>query len=531
MTATNRRRQITRLDWMTDPQAVPSRARQHGRRVRHTSAVAALSAAVACVGWATHGAAMALPPLPVERVGGDTGGGSTEHYSIDHHGSVFSPTGFVSVGMRTLSGGGRGLHIVRYDPNYVPLLGGEVLLLPAGMTEMVGFSVDTMANGDLLIAGKLNNVSNPLGLNVFVCRMNSALTVIRWNKLLRGTYNEYPSVTARELRDGTIIVAHNEGSDDPNADLGPAFGHLTRLTANGGLVWSRRYAVPNAPLGQLRFADVREGPQSGGGHLWVAGSASPLLARTAMLLELDPNTGEPVGECGSLYPHPAFENTSFASLYIDQLPGATQYSIVAAGTAVGLDIADMPQPRVVDVSATCVPPNWDHVYGVYMTPAPTAMTLRWSSTATRIFVAGTEASSLSSDRRACLLSLDATASGAFLSGRIFGNGTPLNTAFNDIADSLALVGGRQADVNGDGLLNYQDPVDVYFVGGGGSSCSEGFVAATLGPGTWTCFCPASQPDEQMMDWPLMGAPVQSDNRIICRYKLPNPDHGKAFRWP
>lgn len=467
-----------------------------------------------------------IAAMPIERIVGDVFGGSTEHYSIDQHGTLaVSPTEYVSVGMRTLMAGGRGLHILRYGTNHMPMAGGEALLVPVGSTDIVGYSVDTMANGDLLVAGELEDTISGSGLmNVFVCRMSRNLSTIYWSKLLRGSRNNTPSVTARELRDGTIIVAHNEWPD-PNGDLAPGFGRLTRLSANGALIWSRLYAVPNAPFGQLRFADVRQEPQSGGNDLWVAGSVTTLFASEAMLLEIDLNGGYPLGECGYVYPHPDFENTSFASLHFDQRPNSSYYTIVAAGAALGANYWDIARPRVLDLPATGGAANWDHVVDTYMTPAPTALTVRRGSYATapaRVIVAGTDSQPLTSVKEACLIGLDANNFGAFSYGWTFGNGVPPYTSFNDITDAQVMVGGRHADLNGDGAVNLLDPVELYYAGRGASSCAERFEAPDLGSGGWEYFCPQTQPQEQIMDFALMDTPHASYDQTICRWRLPDP---------
>ncbi|MEP0847736.1 MAG: hypothetical protein HRF50_13075 [Phycisphaerae bacterium] len=522
----------TSNDRVTDRAA--ARLRSSGRRLN--PAVALTAAAVLSV---TADVSYAQQPLttqiPVERTVGDGFGGTTEHYSIDQHGTLaVSPTEYVSVGMRTLMSGGRGLHVLRYGTNHIPLSGGEALLVPVGSTDIVGYSVDTMANGDLLVAGELEDTLSSNGLmNVFVCRMSRNLSTIYWSKLLRGSLSNTPSVTARELRDGTIIVAHNEWPA-PNGDLAPGYGRLTRLSANGALIWQRRYGVPNAPFGQIRFADVRQEPQSSGTDLWVAGSATDLFDSQAMVLEIDLNGGYPLGECGYLYPHPDFENTSFASIYFDQRPSSPFYTMVCAGAAIGANFSDTARPRVIDLPAGGGAANWDHVFDTYMTPAPTALTVRrgsYASSPARVIVAGTNTQSLSSVQEACLIELDGNSSGAFSHGWTFGNGVPPYTRFNDIADAQVMVGGRHADINGDGVVNLLDPVELYYAGRGASSCAERFEAPDLGPGDWAYFCPQTTPEEQIMDFALMDAPHASYDQTICRWRLPDPVAAPKIPFP
>lgn len=534
MIPTNRLGRTTSHEWVTDSRGAGGRARYSGHPKKCTTAsVAATGAILGFTLWVPE-LASAQPPnfratFPVERVVGDAFGGTTEHFSIDQHGTLpHVPTEYVTVGMRTLIAGGQGLHILRYGTNYIPLAGGEALFVPVGGNDIVGYSVDTMANGDLLVAGELDDVISGTGqFNVFVCRMSRNLATIYWSKLLPGSRNGMPSVTARELRDGSIVVAHNEWPD-PNGDIRPGFGRLTRLDAASNLIWSKRFAVPNAPYGLIRFADVRQEPASAGNDLWVAGSATSFLFSTAMLLEIDVNSGCPLGECGALYPHPSYDNTSFASLYFDQRPALSVYSIVAAGAALGGDLVSPTLPRVLDVSWIGAAPNWDRVYDVDMTPAPTALTVRRATSpggAAQILVAGTQAPFLLGIQNARLLSLDANASGAFSFGRIYGNGVPPYTSFNDICDAQVMVGGRHADVNGDGVVDFFDPIELYFTPNG-SSCAVPFTAADLGPGTSIYFCPECLPEERIMDVALMNVPTASHDRTICRYRMPD-----AIRWP
>lgn len=455
---------------------------------------------------------------PTERVISDTSGGWTEHYSISQRGPLYNPQEFVTVGARELPGLGHGLHIVRYDAAQTIL--GESLYLPPGSADIVGYSVEVLANGDLLIAGEVDDQYSGTGLlNTFVALMSDDASVVYWAKLLPGTLNRRPSVTARQMNDGTYVIVHNEWPDY-GGDLGPTYGRITRLDMNGNWIWSTRLAVPNAPLGQLGFLDVRQEPGANG-SLWVAGWCSPLFGRDALLLNIDPISGCPLGEGGWKYPHPDFEQTWFTALQMDRRPDGS-FTMVAAGGATGLDITDIPRPRVLEAPAFGGGAAWDHVFDVFMSPAPTALVVTRGSINSGpvpITVAGTFNQWLSQDEVARILKFSTNDPGAAQAWG-FGDGSPPDTRFNDLTEGQVVVGGYEIDPG---------PTDLYIVGRGVSSCAERMPAPDLGPGTLGFVYPDCFEDQLIVDLPLMDVGSQSATDIICTYR--QPPIINTTRWP
>jgi hypothetical protein len=453
------------------------------------------------------------PDVPLEQVITDQLGGATEHFSIDQYGTAAWPTEYVSVGRRELPGGGYGLHVARYTRTH-SMLAESVFVSQMG-SDLVGYSVDTMANDDLLIAGEMRDAADPPTMNVFVCRMTRDLLPL-WGLQLKGSYNGRPAVTARELADGSISVAHNQWPT-PGGDLEPGYGRLTRLSPGGtNLIWSRRYEVPNSAFGQVAFADVRQAPDSNNqGDLWVAGSVSQFLLNEALLLRVRLSDGGCDGDMGFTYPHPLFDNTAFTSLYFDERVGSSFYTIVAAGYAVGSDIFSVARPRVVDVPAIGGAQNWDLLFAnVRMAPAPTALTVTrgaYPTAQARIVIAGTKTSSASGATEARIMGLDpdSVPAGKFVYGYGFGNGAPPETNFNDISDSQVMVGGYRA--------SSAAPSDLYYVGRGPSACAAWFHGTDAGPGTFGFFQPDCIPDESLADLTLTDIGAFSAGDVICHW--------------
>jgi hypothetical protein len=468
---------------------------------------------------AAASAQVSLNP-PVERTHADAAGGRTEHFSIDQHGPRYNPIDFVSVGAREIPGLGQGLHIVRYNAGHNII--GEALFVPPGSFDIVGYSVDTVANGDLLVAGEIDDQYSGTGLlNTFVSLISNDLSTVFWTKLLPGTLNRRPAVTARELNDGTFVVVHNEWPDY-GGDIGPSFARISRLDAVGNLIWSRLLAVPNAPLGQLGFLDVAQEPGPNG-NLWAAGWCSSFLTREALLLNIDLASGCPLGEGGWKYPHPAFEQTWLTAVRFDRRPDGS-FTMVAAGAAVGLDISDIPRPRVLEVPAFGGAANWDHVFDVYMVPAPTALVVTRGSFSygpVPVTVAGTFMQWLSPVEEARVLKFSTNTPGA-AQAWAFGNGSPPDTRFNDIADGQVMIGGRETN---------PAPADLYYAGRGVSSCAEPLTAADLGPGTLGFVYPDCYPQELISDLQLMSISTTSLSNTICTYRPPPLRSATKFELP
>lgn len=453
---------------------------------------------------------------PTERVIADINGGWTEHYSIDQRGALYNPSEFVSVGAREIPGIGHGLHIVRYNASQAVI--GESLLAPAGSADMVGYSVDVLSNGDLLIAGEIDDQYSGSGqLNTFVTLVAGDLSAVYWTKLLPGTLNRTASVTARELNDGTFIVVHNEWPDY-GGDLGPTYGRISRLDLNGNLIWATKLSVPNTLFGQLGFLDVRQEPGPNG-SLWIAG----WCGLDALLLNVDLDTLCSLGEGGWKYPHPDFAQTWFTALQMDRRPDGT-FTMVAAGGARGLDIADISKPRVLEAPAFGGPANWDHVFDVHMSPAPTALVITrgsFNNGPAPVTVAGTFSQWLSQDEEARILKFSTNNPGAAQAWG-FGQGSPVDTRFNDITEGQVAVGGHEID---------PAPTNLYLAGRGVSSCAEKLPAPDLGPGTIAFVYPECIEQLLIQDLPLMEIGAASVTDTICNYSPPPPTGKIKITWP
>lgn len=464
--------------------------------------------AVACVAAAAGLASAQLGPLtrpsttpapPAERVLSDTMGGSTEHFSIDDG----FPNEFVSVGMREIPGVGRGLHVVGYNSGHVVLR--ESLFVPVGTADMVGYSVDTASNGDVIVAGEgLDDTDG--GLNVFVLRLTRDLQTVIWSKKLPGSYTGEPSVTVKELADTSIVLTHNEIAP-PGGDITPGEGRITRLDPSGNLIWSTRLRVPNTLFGSIELSDIAQAPD---GALWVAGScsASPTIfeTRDALLVNIELFDGCPAGEGGIKFPHPSFEITSFSSLSFDVRPGTGAYTIVAAGPARGNDLFNiLPRPRVVDVPSSGGGPNWDEVYDTAMEPAPSAITVyRANAFNSNVRLSGTGLNAFTFTDEAKAFSVNTVATAAALvSSR---GSAAMSARFNDHCDRGPAIGGR--DFGG-------PPADLYYVSSA-TKCTVDSVAPAMGPGQWSFMYPDCFHDERIEDLPLMDVGSQSFEEVFCR---------------
>ncbi|MEZ6317628.1 MAG: hypothetical protein R3B49_02570 [Phycisphaerales bacterium] len=478
-------------------------------RPRAAALVAAVGLAAALLPATPALAQIVIGPVqgpslgPVERIAQDTTAGSTEHYSIDEN-----PKGSVSVGTREIPGLGRGLHVVRYNAGHG--LKDEALFVPPETWDIVGYSVETMTNGDLLVAGEIKDDYTGFGLdNVFVSRIAADLSAVVWTKLLPGSLNHEPSVTAHQIADGTILVVHNE-RPDPNGDLSPSYAYVTRLDVNGQMIWSNKYILPGAPLGGIGLSDIGQEPTGPSGNLWAAGWVSTFpISRDPVLLNLDLQFGCPTGEGGWTYPHPVFTTSAFTSIAFDQVPGDPSYTMVAAGPALGNDFNTFnPRPRIVDVPAGGGCPTWDRVYDVLMSPAPTALQVYPPSVpggATIVKVSGT-GQFFGFDDQARLLSMS-TNYPLLAFGSTFGNGNPPDTRFNDLGRLGTLIGGREPTPGA---------TDLYYVCDGETKCSEPFAAADLGGGTCAFVFPECIPNQLFADVTLMPIGTASTNKIICR---------------
>lgn len=459
-----------------------------------------------------------------ERTVLDANGGTTEHFSIDQHGNTALPGEYVSVGYRTLPASGRGLHVQRYNSAMAPIpfaANGEALFVPPGTDDITGYSVETAANGDLIVAGECRDDFSGSGLlNTFVCRMSRDLQTVFWFVLIRGDLFHYPSVTARELADGTIVVTHNAGV--PNGDLVQGVALMSRLTPAGNLIWTRIYSVPNNPLGRIWLADVRQDPATR--NLWAAGYVAPFINSNALLLNVDLQTGCPEGEGGYVYPHPLFENTAYDAIHIDQRPQSPYYTMVAAGTGWSNDFSAPIYPRITDVPAGGGCYNWDQAYEVELATAPTALSIRRASYATgigRITIAGAKSAVFSGTTPARTLEVDANAGGAVIACHEYGNGQ--KTWFNDISSpAVMMLGGRHSDVNGDGAVDALDPFELYTVGRGASDCARKLLAPELGSGDCTFFFPDCQFEERRLELQLMPVDTVGYGTVICKWTLPDP---------
>lgn len=452
----------------------------------------------------TCASAQPLAAVPTERTLADFAGASTVHYSIDQFGPLYNASEYVCVGYRETLAGGRMLHVARFDGVLAPI--SESTFLPPGGTHMAAYSVDTLANGDLLIAGEIDDqYSGANTHNVFVTILSRDLSTVRWTKLLPGTLGGVPAVTARELHDGSIIIAHNEWN--AGGDLAPSFALLTRLDPAGNLIWGRRYRIPNAPIGQIQIADVRQEP--GGGNLWAAGWCSPSIFAEAMLLNIDLNTGCPLGEGAWKYPHPDYDFTTFTAIQFDVRRDTGQFTMVAAGMATTTDINAPRYPRLVDVPAFGGGANWDRVYTTQLTPAPTALAVRRVLPGVQFTIAGTT-SPLGSPPGAAALIVDDNAP-ALARRESYSVGGPLSSALFDISDDGARIGSREI---APGLH------DSYSIARYGSDCATRGNAPLGNPGSLSFAFPDCLAHEHIIDIPLMNLGSQSADTVLCE-RRPN----------
>ena len=446
---------------------------------------------------------------PVERSFTDVSGGSTELYSVDFHGPRLAPTEYVSVGSREIPGSGKGLYIARYSPTH-HLISGAVYV-PTGTVDMVGYSVDTLANGEILVAGEIEDDGySPFGgqLNTFVLRLSHDLQNVVWARLLPGSLNHRPSVTARELQDGTIVVSHNKWPDAGHN--GPGEAYVTHLDSDGELIRCSHFFEPN---GYIWLADVRQEPN--GGNFWAAGtySAGPLGSQ-AILLNIDISAGCNAGEGGWLFPHPSFLQTGFSALYFDEVPSSPNYTMVAAGYAWTGDLFDSLQPRLVEVPAGGGGANWDYVYNLQMTPAPTALTVARASYPAglrHIRIAGTAAYVLGGGPQKAQTLLVTSDDFSIGYDTAYGTNAPADTRFNDISDNAVMVGGRE---------NAPAPSEAYYVKGV-TDCAERNPVQGFGPGTLDFAYPDCDNPEQIWDVQLILLGSFTAEDTICRWTVGN----------
>lgn len=424
------------------------------------------------------------------------------HHSIDAIGPLANPTGFVSVGERTLPSGQRGLHVVRWN-RFGSIVRQRLFSINGTNETIIGTGVDVNANCEVLIAGK---ISGGAASTHFAAKLDADLDPI-WASRLAGDVTNGPSPQADWLvPDGSAAIT-GMGND---ANGNPHRGRVTRLVGgSGNKIWSRSYGPP-PPTSNQHFAihDLEQAPD---GTLWVCGAYSDTNGMPAMIMPIDFATGTAAMSHAALYPNSpigVLDSAAFTAIKIDPTPGTNFGDLLVAGHVIVLGFPISSSfPRAARINRVLgVAPDWDRLYNVDMLTGPSAMGLRCpadsSSAPTDILLAGHDISR-NRARTLDIREIDGSAIGSLTHG----NSAPPFTTFRDITPGFdRTTVGHIETTNGAGQ-------QILFGQGG---CPVYVLPADSNSGSNVILQDISSYDEGVGPMTLVEVPVETACTIVCR---------------